>query len=88
MRTSSRERQRIERIAAKEFTTDPTVYWATNRTRKTATVLNGFGSWDEVQAAFQFGFMMPDGHKADGIGQCADLAEFIRRAKVGNIVVL
>ena len=50
-------------------------YFASNRDRKTVTILSGFTCWEHVQACFRMGFIMPDGHMANGIGRNPDVAK-------------
>ena len=63
--------------------------FAINRKNKTATLVTGFKSYEELQMAFRgFGLMLPDGSTADGIGRAKSVADFKKRAKHSGFAIL
>lgn len=64
------------------------VYWAANRGNRTVTILTGFRCWEEVQAAFRVGLIMPDNTSADGIGRSRSVVDFTKRANNSQFVIL
>ncbi len=59
-------------------------FYALNRHNHTAVLLSGFTYWEQVQGAFRWGIMMPDGTMANAIGRCRSLREFENRAEFGE----
>lgn len=87
-RESGTERERVKRVMAKMNVPDNGIFFAVNRDNKTATELPGFQCFEEIQCAFRFGILMPDGTNANGIGRCASHDDFMAKAKHGNWTVL
>jgi hypothetical protein len=63
-----------------------TTYFVINRHNATTCRINA-SCWEQLQAMFRVGILMPDGDLATGIGRC-QAAEFEQRAACSGIKVL
>lgn len=64
------------------------LFFAINRDSNRAEILTGFRYWEEVEGALRVGILMSDGNSANGIGRCASLEEFCRKANHGGTTIL